>query len=285
MSVALPDRAAQWSAYWAGGDGDQACLPHVPAAINAALMGFWNGFANGLPHGAQVADLCSGNGAVLRVLHQARGDLVLNGYDYADVRVSGEGFVLTGGVDCAALPLADHTVDAVTSQFGVEYVGAKAAREMARIRRPGGPLAMILHHEDSVLVRHNRQRRDAIAAFIASGLFERARTVASGGMADDIDAIMEGLARHHAGQRVIAEMFRGLHQAVSHGPAGLARIADIAALATNEHARLDAMARAALDAPGMQALADAAAGGAAVNIAPLVVDGHGLMAWTVRTLA
>lgn len=285
MSAPEPDRAAQWSAYWAGGDGDQACLPHVPDAINAALVGFWAGFAQGLAEGARVADLCSGNGAVLRVLHKARGDLILNGYDFADVPLAGSGFALTGGVDCATLPLGDACVDAVTSQFGVEYAGLAAAREAARIRKADGGMAMVLHHADSVLVRHNARRRDAIAAFVASGLFDRARMVSGGGMAHDIDAIMAGLARDHAGQKVIADMFKGLHQAVSMGPAGLTRIAAVQAMAENEHARLDAMARAALDDAGVRALAKAAAGGSATDIAPLVVDGHGLIAWTVVALA
>lgn len=281
MSGESLDRAAQWSAYWASDGGDQACLPHVPEAINAALGGLWARFARGLPPGARVADLCSGNGAVLRALHRERGNLVLNGYDYAAVPMANAGFTLTGGVDCAALPLADGSMDAVTSQFGVEYAGLAAAREAARIRRADGSMAMIVHHADSVLVRHNRQRRDAIAAFITSGLFERARTVAGGGMAHDIDAIMAGLARDHAGQKVIADLFRGLQQAVMLGAAGLTRMAQIQALAENEHARLDAMASAALDDARVKELADMAAGQASVTIAPLLVEGHGLIAWTI----
>ena len=275
--------AADWSAYWASTAERSACLPDVPEAVNAALSRFWQDRAAALPAQARVVDLCTGKGAVLFALHAARDDLHLEGYDYAAVSSDHASLILHGGQDCAALPLADRAIDAVTSQFGMEYT-PDSAIEAARILRPNGQFAMIAHHRDSVLVAANAARRDALSAFCASGLFARAVTVARGGVAHDIDAIMANLAKDHAGQHVIAELFRALRQCVGLGAAGVPQIARLEAMAAAERQRLDAMANAALDEVGLNHLLAPIAARCALTIAPFHVDGHGIIAWQVYTV-
>ena len=227
--------------------------------------------------------MCTGKGAVLSIMHGARPDLDLSGYDYAAVASDHPAITLHGGQDCGSLNLPDGDVDCVSSQFGIEYVGAAATREAARILKPDGHFAMIAHHVDSVLVRANTARRDALAAFRASGLFERGISVAQGGVARDIDAIMAALAKTHAGQKVIADLFRALRQCVSQGLTGVPQIARLQTMAAAEQHRLDAMGSAALDEIRLRNLLAPIAALRPLTVAPLSVEHHGIIAWQVQT--
>lgn len=275
--------AADWSAYWAGNAGRNACLPEAPEAVNAALSQFWRDRAATLPMNAKVVDICTGKGAVLLALYDSRPDLLLEGYDYATVTSNHNRIILHGGHDCTSLPLEGGMADAVTSQFGMEYA-ADTATEVARILKPTGQFAMVAHHKDSVLVRANVARGKALAAFRASGLFARGVTVARGGAANDIDAIMADLAKDHAGQKVIADLFHALRQCVRQGAAGVPTIARLERMAAAEQKRLEAMAAAALDAPGIAALTAPIAAHFALTVVPLTVEGHGLIGWQAHTM-
>ena len=270
-----------WSDYWAAAGNGAACFPHGPAAINQTLEDFWRRFAHRLPKGAAVADLCCGNGAVLRVLARARDDLSLSGFDYAQLAAESGTIALHGGVDCAHLPLPNQSHHAVTSQFGLEYAGTQAWAEAARIRRPDGVMAMIVHHADGVLVRSNMRRLSALSAFLDNGLFARAHSVAQGGQVHDIAQIMADLARDHAGQSVVAELFRAVQHAVKLGPTAPATLHAIERTAFGEKSRLQAMRDAALDTQAMREFARIVAGGREVAADTITVAGHGLIAWSV----
>jgi demethylmenaquinone methyltransferase/2-methoxy-6-polyprenyl-1,4-benzoquinol methylase len=59
--------------------------------------------------------------------------------------------------DALALPFADHSFDAATMGYGLRNVGdiSQALRELARILKPGGKVAILdFHRPDSPLVQH-----------------------------------------------------------------------------------------------------------------------------------
>jgi SAM-dependent methyltransferase len=159
------DREA-WSTFWArntGADGG-GCLPERWAAIEEAQKSVWHDFLTDLPQGAQVLDLATGDGRVLRWMREARGDLTLVGIDLApELPPAPTGTQTQGGIAMESLPFDDGTCAAVVSQFGFEYGDiAKVAREIARVLVSGGKVGLMVHRGDGPILEHNLARRGAI---------------------------------------------------------------------------------------------------------------------------
>ena len=106
----------------------------------------------GLTGRERLVDVCAGTADVSL---QATGAARVIGVDFAaamlriglqKVRAAGQGsrITLVHG-DATSLPLGDGTVDAVTVAFGIRNVERPelACREMARVLRPGGRLAIL----------------------------------------------------------------------------------------------------------------------------------------------
>lgn len=275
------DSAAAWGAYWAGGRAT-ACLPGAPPEVEAWLAEGWRRFAAGLPAGARLLDLATGAGAVLAVIGRARRDLGLLGVDSAPLPAgagAGRGD-LRGGIDCAALPLADGTFAAVTSQFGVEYAGPRALTEAARVLAPGGRLRFVVHHADSRAVAHNRARHAAIAALIDAGLFRLARQAVVRAEDPALGRAVAAARSRHAAQSVSGELPAALSQALA-GPAPLAAIAALEARAGHERARLAALQAAAKDSDGIAAMADALQAAGLVVQGPVAQPARAPIAWVL----
>jgi SAM-dependent methyltransferase len=151
-------KAQAWNDYWAGQQG--GCLPESSSTLDAAFRAEWHRVALALGDKARVIDLATGNGVVLRWLHQARPDLDLTGVDLAaPLPPPPPGCVTRGGVAMEHLPWPSASFDAVVSQFGFEY-GAldETAAEVARVLSRGGTMSLITHHADGPIVAHNRAR-------------------------------------------------------------------------------------------------------------------------------
>ena len=118
-----------------------------------------------MPRNARVLDIASGDGCVMADLLRARRDLKPIGIDQAPVLPPPpRGAKLRGGVEMDALPFADASFAAVTSQFGLEYGDVdETAREIVRVLEPGGLVGLIVHREDSPILAHNRARAEGIA--------------------------------------------------------------------------------------------------------------------------
>lgn len=162
----MTEDAQAWGDFWAnnaGGSGN-GCLPERWAAIEQAQRAHWLGFAGDLADGAAVLDLATGDGRVLGWLRAARADLALEGIDLAPtLPPPPEGTRTRGGVAMEALPFESDAFDAVISQFGFEYGDVAAvAGEIARVLRPGGRVALMVHRGDGPILEHNRARLAAI---------------------------------------------------------------------------------------------------------------------------
>jgi SAM-dependent methyltransferase len=103
-----------------------------------------------LRSGARVLDVAAGNGnatlaAARRWCDVTSTDYVPSLLEAGRRRAEAEGHVVTfREADAEALPFADASFDAVVSTFGVMFTPdqARAARELARVCRPGGLIGL-----------------------------------------------------------------------------------------------------------------------------------------------
>lgn len=98
-----------------------------------------------LPSGARILDVCCGTGDLGLAFGR---DAVVTGCDFspgmlARARAKGLRAVTVG--DALALPFRDGTFDAAVCAFGFRNTAdwARAARELARVVRPGGQVAIL----------------------------------------------------------------------------------------------------------------------------------------------
>lgn len=148
-----------WSDYWRAGGGAALVVENGsgPAFDTTSL---WRDYFSTFGSGAVLLDMAAGSGDVARKALQVADDLGLrfdiHAVDYADpeilAQVPSPGFRLTGGVSLEALPFEAGSFDGAASQFGIEYAQPKPAlAELARVLKPGGRVAMLVHHAESVL--------------------------------------------------------------------------------------------------------------------------------------
>jgi arsenite methyltransferase len=132
---------------------DPSELEGLPAAVTASFAGIGNPHAIGrVPEGATVADVGCGAGLDLLIAARRVGPTgAAIGVDMTDdmlsraregARLAGLSNVELRAGDATALPLADRSVDVVTSNGVLNLVPDKpqAAAEMFRVLKPGGRL-------------------------------------------------------------------------------------------------------------------------------------------------
>lgn len=167
--MSLPDesaRRAAWSAYWATG-GLHSCIGSFEGNYGGAIGGFWRDVFSRLPATpVRALDLATGNGAIPLMLWEQRGQggaLTVDAVDLAQLAPSWHradqhaGIRFHAGVAMEALPFDDASFDLVTSQYGFEYARRDSAlAEALRVLKPGGTLALVMHHAGSVLVQVGR---------------------------------------------------------------------------------------------------------------------------------
>jgi ubiquinone/menaquinone biosynthesis C-methylase UbiE len=167
-----------WAEFWQAGVG--ACLPKAGGGTAGLLARCWQDFAAALPRKAELLDLATGDGAVLKTIRAARADLRLIGVDSAPrLPAAPQGIKLLAAVRMEALPFPAGRFAAVTSQFGFEYGETGAiAREVARVLAPSGRYRFVVHHHSSQVLAHNQARRAGLRwAVEDSQLLQQARAL------------------------------------------------------------------------------------------------------------
>lgn len=255
-----------WAAYWretaAAGSG---CAPDAPG-IAAATRQAWREFAASLPERAEVLDLATGNGAVLRHLRSVRSGARLIGIDSApdlggprDV-----GMTLMPAVAMEKLPFEADSFDAITSQFGYEYgCTADIAGELARVLRPGGKVRLVIHHQASPVVRQGAARADQLRWALRPGspleqaqAFAETRVTLQLPIPADLRAAPAQAAGAFPGPSVAAEIMTGMLQMLELGGGNSPRLLkQLRARVSAELARLDSLQAAACSETAIARLA------------------------------
>lgn len=182
-------RAQAWSLYWATGV-QHSCPGSFGANYTGRIGAFWQSVFAALPSGAQVLDACCGNAPMSQMLLDSEYGQRVARVDAVDAavidphwlrtaapQVAGR-FTVHAETDVTALPFADASFDLCMSHYGIEYAGAAAVRECARVLRPGGRLAAVMHHRDSLPVRIAHEECAHLDLLLGKdGLLARARAL------------------------------------------------------------------------------------------------------------
>ena len=184
----------EWAQFWRHGSittFERRGNPNYDGEIRE----FWERQFATLTEGARVVDLATGNGAVaLLAAEYSAGhklSLVVEALDRAEIRPEKDledaeaarewldRVTFSGGAPNESTGLPGGCADLVTSQYGFEYGDpAASAREVMRILRPGGRIALITHHANSVVVEDARQGLEQHRLCLdRERLFTRARGV------------------------------------------------------------------------------------------------------------
>lgn len=153
----MNERRVSWSGYWKSG-AMHSCASSYANNYDGCVAGFWRQAAATLPSQARVLDLAAGNGALGRLLVSQRTDIAgVDAVDLADVAsdpaIASSGIKFWPGTSIEQLPFEQAQFDLVASQFGLEYAQwPLAIQEAARVCRPGGRVAAVMHHRESVIV-------------------------------------------------------------------------------------------------------------------------------------
>ncbi len=165
---------ADWDSYW---NGSQDRASFGSGGINhPAISAFWATFfkaAGTQLRTTKTIDVASGTGAVVAAAHQA----VENPGSFTCLDAS-EAAIATLQknnpsvnvlvADALSIPLPDASFDLATSQFGVEYAGRDAVKEMIRLLSPNGRIALVMHSDTSIIFEESNASLDAVARLESS---------------------------------------------------------------------------------------------------------------------
>ncbi len=167
--------ANSWDTYWAG-TGDVGAFSSGGVS-HPAIRSFWIELFQAMQddfEAPRLLDIATGNGAVVEMALSIFGegkpiitcvDVSNGAIENVERRFPG----VTGIVaDALRIPLEDECFDIATSQFGVEYAGADALSEAARMVAPGGRLALMLHIESGSIHKECSDSLGAVGKLQAS---------------------------------------------------------------------------------------------------------------------
>lgn len=180
-----------WSRLWRAGVL-HSCANGISGNYDGAIAAFWREQLEGLPSGACVVDIGTGNGP-LALLCKSAADAAgvlwkIHGVDLADINPPSsapddpsryDGIVFHAGISATALPFPDASVDLLVSQYGFEYAPREAAlREAIRVIGKRGRAAFVLHSHDSLVSQVTRQQLEACEYLMGSSdIWDRTRSL------------------------------------------------------------------------------------------------------------
>lgn len=189
----IADVVDDWNSYWLG---SQAASAEECGGVKHPLVSsFWAAFFREQQGSSlNTLDVAAGSGAIVAAAQGAGlnlGDFVCLDTSTAAITTLVERFPDVKGLvaDALSIPLAKHSLDVTTSQFGVEYAGMDAINELIRVLVPGGRMGLLLHCQDSVIYREAAASVDAIARLQASRFIPMALEMFEAGF-----AIFQGVA-------------------------------------------------------------------------------------------
>jgi len=251
-----PSEIDAWNVYWGTKRPDSGCIPGAPDSVAELLQRTWQDFFNSLPQEAELLDLGTGSGAVLRLAQILRPELRLTGVDYASSLPDlGNSVRMHSSVLLEDLPFGDSRFDVVTSQFALEYgVWPAAVEEMSRVLAKNGYFLLICHHGESIIVAANRDRVATIDLILGgSGLISGALKIVRQRKTKEpkshrhLDRLLNKLHDHGPDQQVVLEVVRQVAAALTE-PDALKRLLALRRDIEMERIRIKALLAAALSA-------------------------------------
>lgn len=179
-----------WDKYWHG--TGTAGAYSAGGASHPGIQVFWTDFFQPLAGrftSPRMVDIATGNGAVVEAaLHFLKNEkLAITCVDISEsaIRNVEARFPGVSGVvsDATTISLEDRSFDIVTSQFGIEYAGADAVSEAARLIAPGGALGLLMHIEDGSIHKECADSLTAITAIRESNFVALATDLFRNGFA------------------------------------------------------------------------------------------------------
>ncbi|MFU8764631.1 MAG: class I SAM-dependent methyltransferase [Haliea sp.] len=217
--------AAAWDNYWRETRERAAHKDGGPQ--EALLAAFWHElFSRRLTANPplRILDLACGNGVVTGIMREIIPGLSVHCADYSpqalmelERRHPGNLRVVA---DAARLPYRDASFDLVVSQYGVEYAGAEAILEAARLLVPGGTLALLVHVFEGAIYRECERNRDVVTAIRALDILTLARSAFAAGFA--LNAGAGSPAAFKQAERAFTPAVRGLEQLLREAGPGAA---------------------------------------------------------------
>jgi len=155
-----------WDRYWHF-DRIASCFDGAGATnYDESVAAGWRAFFADLPAGADILDLCTGNGAAALIAAQAGRAARIVAVDQADIdppryvtRHAGAYAAIDfrGQTEVEALPFPDAGFDAAISQYGIEYSDlARSLPEAVRVLAPGGRIRFVVHAADGAVAADAR---------------------------------------------------------------------------------------------------------------------------------
>jgi ubiquinone/menaquinone biosynthesis C-methylase UbiE len=175
-SMAL-SRPEDWERYWQD-TWITSFAEQFPDNYDGSFSDFWREQLTGeLEH---LVDIGCGNGALAwiadELLNRPSGTVRITGVDTAAIdpfralhrnRRDHPKVSFIGSTPAEQLPFADDSVDFVISQYGIEYTELdKTIPEIARVLKPSGRMAFIMHDAESSVVRDATRHLDDFQAVL-----------------------------------------------------------------------------------------------------------------------
>ena len=234
-----------WDSFWRY---DRLSSFHAaPGAPNYGppIADGWRAFFASLPPRSSVLDIATGNGAIAVMAVEAGKGFSVTGADLAAVEPTAfvtrnvaelEQVHFLPNTPAEALPLADASIDAVVSQYGVEYSDlARSIPEAVRVLAPGGRLRFAIHATEGAVARDTASAiadADFLIGLDIVGLAERSDT-ALAAFNIGLKAIADR-APTATDQAMLANVHQTLCDAYDH------RRGELAVTAENLHAEITA---------------------------------------------
>lgn len=299
-----------WDQYWR--DGRLAsCGGEGGATYQPVIADGWRHFFGSMSDAARILDVCSGNGAVARLAAEVASShnirVTINAVDAADLHPGGTGpgddmIRYSSRTLAEHLPFPDASFDTIVGQYAIEYTEIeRTMAELKRVSRPIARIRFVTHAAGSIVVRSARAQLADVERLMQTGIFEAAvafvRKSASDPLAGEVrDNFLLALQSLRDAEATAGDlrMYRNVGGVIAHaiqhqpqlGPAPvLDKIVEMASAIKAHHGRLDAMCRAALDAPRARALVASAKQlwNKPFTLDPLIRSDGALFGWVIAS--
>lgn len=156
-------RQQSWTQFWQQGQL-HSLANAMPGNYQGAIAAFWQKQFEHLTSAQAVLDIGTGNGALPAMICQLHQENTpqIEAIDLAEIAPAWlqelpekitRRLHFHGNTQAESLPFADARFDLYISQYGLEYTRLDASTaELVRVLKPGGKLAMVLHHAGSHLI-------------------------------------------------------------------------------------------------------------------------------------